>query len=64
MSTDILEWIRQSLNSSPLTPENVNETLRKARQNWGRDTVYIPARSPEQRQKVSQRTLQRRRAIP
>lgn len=62
MSTDILDWIRQSLDSRPLTPESVQETLQKARQTWARDRVYISARSPEQRQKVSRRTLQRRRA--
>ncbi|MCP5197669.1 MAG: hypothetical protein H6974_12935 [Gammaproteobacteria bacterium] len=61
MSTDILEWIRQSLDSRPLTPESVQETLKQARQTWARDRVYISVRSPEQRQKVSRRTLQRRR---
>ena len=62
MSRDLLDWIRTELKSQPAALAQVDPVLNAARQKWGSDTVYIPRRSPEQRQQVSRRTLQRRQA--
>lgn len=55
---DVLTWIRNALGQDPAILASVEPVLARARQTYGGDTVYI--RAPE-RQKVTQRTLQRRR---
>lgn len=64
MSHDLLEWIRTELQSQPGVLPLVEPLLHRARQTFGGDTVYIPRRSPTQRQHVSRRTIQRRQARP
>lgn len=60
MNCDLLDWIRMELQSQPAVLAAVEPVLTHARQTWGGDTVYVRTRSPEQRQQVSRRTLQRR----
>ena len=61
MNCDLLDWIRAELAAhEPAALPLVESVLNHARQTFGGDTVYVRARSPEQRQQVSRRTLQRR----
>jgi len=64
MSRDLLDWIRTELKSQPAALAQVDPVLNAARQTWGGERVYLPRRSPEQRQHVTRRTLQRRQARP
>lgn len=64
MSRDLLDWIRTELSKTPAALALVEPVLNAARQTWGGERVYLPRRSPEQRQQVSRRTLQRRQARP
>lgn len=63
MHCDVLEWIRTELATrQPAALAAVEPVLNQARQTWGGDTIYIPLRSPQQRQNISSRTLRRQRA--
>lgn len=55
---DLLTWIQTALTGQPLTPQAVEQTLVRARQTYGGETVYIRA---SERQKVTRRTLQLRK---
>lgn len=61
MSTpDLITWIRDALRQDPSTLARVEPILHQARQTYGGETVYI--RTTE-RQKVTRRTLQRRKHL-
>lgn len=55
---DVLSWIRNALSQDPAILASVEPVLARARQTYGGDTVYIRATD---RQKVTRRTLQRRK---
>lgn len=57
---DILEYLQAALTGSeePLTPARVEQTIQRARQTYGGDTVYVRA---FRQQSITRRTMQRRR---
>lgn len=61
MSTpDIIDYISAELTTSePLTQKRVEQTIKKARQTFGGETVYIRMNPPV---RVTRRTLQKRKA--
>ncbi|MCB1779243.1 MAG: hypothetical protein KDJ34_03965 [Candidatus Competibacteraceae bacterium] len=63
MTGDILDYISAALTTpEPLTQDRVEQTIKKARQTFGGDTVYICSKPALHREKVTRRTLQRRKA--
>ena len=63
MTGDILDYISAALTTpEPLTQDRVEQTIKKACQTFGGDTVYICSKPALDREKVTRRTLQRRKA--
>ncbi|HCB15023.1 MAG TPA: hypothetical protein DEP36_15865 [Gammaproteobacteria bacterium] len=60
MTGDILDYISAALTTpEPMTQDRVEQTIKKARQTFGGETVYIRMKPPV---RVTRRTLQKRKA--